>query len=543
MKKYLIAGAALTLLFGISYAAQAQTTEPNFSSSVQVVKGTPNTPPQPDSPGYTIYTHVTNNGGPVTNAIVDVEIKSQSGQKIQQWYFEGQDFAAGETKSNTQYWIPEQPGTYIVAVGVFAEHWSKVYTWNDPAATITSEGEIVQPSDASRCGRPGTNNFNVCYYDNKDFTNFKLNRTDEVINFDWGNGSPHSLVGSDTFSARWAGLFEFEEGDYEFTVTTDDGFRLNVASEVILDKMFDQGPTTYTMVKRMTAGQRGVIAEYYENSGGAVAKVSWKKVTDATPIPPYSPENVRFCGRTGANGFNACYFDNKDFTEFRLLRHDNEINFDWGAGSPDPLINPDSFSAQWDSTIPFENGEYEFTITTDDGMRVSIDSEVVFDKWFDQAATTYTFKKTMTAGEKRLHVRYFETGGEAVAKVSWRKLSDSTTPPPTQGDVTLNSSALGSAHYDSCPLLTAMIQNSSSQSRNVLIDIELRNSNGTLIDQYFVDNYSVPSSQNGSMSSITNQCSRKLPEGTYHYSVGIFNTGWTSLVHWYNNVKTFTVDL
>lgn len=108
--------------------------------------------------------------------------------------------------------------------------------------------------------------------------------------------------------------------------------------------------------------------------------------------------------------------------------------------------------------------------------------------------------------------------------------------------VILSGSALGESHLNNCPPLTALLQNNSSANKNVLVDFELRNSSGALINQFVVDNYSVSPSSNGSVQSLMNQCNVALNNDTYTYSVGIFNPGWNGLVHWYSNVRSFTVS-
>lgn len=161
------------------------------------------------------------------------------------------------------------------------------------AATGTLAGSIATTStgtvgDITICGRPGTENFNVCYYQGQNFETFRVQRNDPRIDFDWGTGSPDPALQSDNFSARWLGLFTFDSGLYEFTVTTDDAVRLNVDNQNIIDQWHDQPATTYTVQKNMTAGQHGVIVNYYENWGQAVIKVSWRKVsgTTGTSTPP-----------------------------------------------------------------------------------------------------------------------------------------------------------------------------------------------------------------------------------------------------------------
>ncbi|MEY3894928.1 MAG: hypothetical protein RLZZ214_447, partial [Verrucomicrobiota bacterium] len=75
------------------------------------------------------------------------------------------------------------------------------------------------------------------YFDNTDFTNPKLTRTDTAVNFDWGIGSPDALVGGDTFSARWSGLLLVPEtGNYRFSTLNSDGVRLYVNGVLVLDQ-------------------------------------------------------------------------------------------------------------------------------------------------------------------------------------------------------------------------------------------------------------------------------------------------------------------
>ena len=111
-----------------------------------------------------------------------------------------------------------------------------------------------------------------------------LTRCEITINNDWGSGSPGLGVNTDSFTARWVGTFDFEASDYEFTVTSDDGIRLWVDGQLLIDQWKDQSPTTYMATKTMTAGAHQVKVEYYENGITAVAKASWAKAA-ATPPP------------------------------------------------------------------------------------------------------------------------------------------------------------------------------------------------------------------------------------------------------------------
>jgi hypothetical protein len=119
------------------------------------------------------------------------------------------------------------------------------------------------------------------YYNNKDLSGSPSMVRDDgagFLDFNWGTGSPGSScgMGADNFSVRWTRTINFDNGNYQFTVTADDGVRLWIDGVLRLDKWFDQGPTTYTVPISLSAGNHTVRMEYYENGGGAVAKLSWQ---------------------------------------------------------------------------------------------------------------------------------------------------------------------------------------------------------------------------------------------------------------------------
>src|SRR5919107_777448 len=115
------------------------------------------------------------------------------------------------------------------------------------------------------------------YFDNINFTGTQVSRTDATINFDWGSGSPHPSIGSDTFSARWTGQIEAPaSGVYTFTTTSDDGVRLFVDGRTVVENWTDHGPTDNSGTMTLEAGRRyDIQLDFYENGGGAVAKLQW----------------------------------------------------------------------------------------------------------------------------------------------------------------------------------------------------------------------------------------------------------------------------
>jgi len=108
---------------------------------------------------------------------------------------------------------------------------------------------------------------------------------DGFLDFDWGSGSPSSQcgVGADHFSVNWKRQVEFTNGTYRFTATSDDGFRLYIDDVLRLESWLDQSPTTYSVDVSLAAGNHTVEMEYYENGGGAMARLFWEEIIEDIP--------------------------------------------------------------------------------------------------------------------------------------------------------------------------------------------------------------------------------------------------------------------
>ena len=117
-----------------------------------------------------------------------------------------------------------------------------------------------------------------------------LTRGDPTVNFTWA-GSPAAGVGADNFSARWTGRVEAPvTGSYRFSTVSDDGIRLWVNGQLVINNWTDHAPTTNTSALiALTAGVRYTITlEFYEKAGGATAKLQWSYSGQTTQVIPQS---------------------------------------------------------------------------------------------------------------------------------------------------------------------------------------------------------------------------------------------------------------
>jgi endonuclease/exonuclease/phosphatase family metal-dependent hydrolase len=126
------------------------------------------------------------------------------------------------------------------------------------------------------------------YFKNMDLTNPAFERVDSTIDFDWGRAAPDSRVGVDNFSVRWTGFVEAKYSQtYTFYIIGDDGIRLYVNDKLVVSDWSNHGPRERSGTIDLKAGQNYPIKlEYYESTGGAVAKLLWSSPSQAKQVIP-----------------------------------------------------------------------------------------------------------------------------------------------------------------------------------------------------------------------------------------------------------------
>jgi hypothetical protein len=137
---------------------------------------------------------------------------------------------------------------------------------------------------------PGTNGLRAEYFSGTSFNTAVLTRLDPTVNFDWGTGRPEEAVPTDSFSARWTGQVQPQFSEtYTFHTISDDGVRLWVNSQLLVDNWTAHTTTTNSGSLTLAAGQfYDLKLEYFESAGGAVAKLEWSSPSQPRQIVPQS---------------------------------------------------------------------------------------------------------------------------------------------------------------------------------------------------------------------------------------------------------------
>lgn len=136
----------------------------------------------------------------------------------------------------------------------------------------------------------GTGLLGSYYNQSRSFAGYpNLVRIDSVINFNWAGGSPFpGIVNTDNFSVRWLGSIEVPVTDtYTFFAVSDDGVRLFINNQTVIDAWIPQPPTEWSGSIYLQSGRTYPLRlEYFEDGGGAVIELYWQSSTLPRQIVP-----------------------------------------------------------------------------------------------------------------------------------------------------------------------------------------------------------------------------------------------------------------
>lgn len=205
----------------------------------------------------------------------------------------------------------------------------------------------------------------------------------------------------------------FDSGTYRFHAVTDDGVRVLVDGQILIDEWRDGTRREVIVDRLISAGSHDIRVDYYESQGGAMINVWWERIQTPGDFPDWKGE----------------YWSNQELRGTpAVIRNDAAVDFSWGSGSPAGGIPSDRFSARWTRQVRFERGLYRFYLRADDGVRLFIDDGNVIDEWHDSRGNdVYTIEKQLD-GQHRLRVEYFENSAAARIEFWWQRLAD---PTPT----------------------------------------------------------------------------------------------------------------
>ena len=284
-------------------------------------------------------------------------------------------------------------------------------------------------------------------------------RQEANINFDWGSGAPGPAgIGVDAFSVRWTGsVIPATSEAYTFYTESDDGARLWVNGTLVIDKWQDQGATEYASPTiNLTAGVPALFRyEYYENSGGASAKLRWSSPTITKAVIPteslgsptgtrsrltVTPANPTFSlGLLPANCFSGALSAAWALDRYDVATVTNGlVNL---ISAVPGTLNLTAYTGQYSAT-----GKLNVTVNAADTNSAPSGAVTNFAKTVsgtDPMSVLYPYDKTVLPIGLTAPVIQWDTGGTAASAVkitlgfpatgtptfTWSQIIAETTPP------------------------------------------------------------------------------------------------------------------
>jgi len=185
----------------------------------------------------------------------------------------GQSSYQNDTYSDGQLFMKSRAGAVLNAGGVSIS----------PGGSPTPPPSCV-PANGNGSGLRGE------YFASKTLTKSALTRVDANVDFSWGNAAPNAALPADRFSVRWTGQVSPRfSGATTFYTVSDDGVRLWLNGQLLIDNWTDHGSTENQASVTLSAGQKyDLKLEYYEATGGAIARLLWSSSCEPKQAVPSS---------------------------------------------------------------------------------------------------------------------------------------------------------------------------------------------------------------------------------------------------------------
>ena len=110
----------------------------------------------------------------------------------------------------------------------------------------------------------------------------------------YSQGSQRASIYTETYAVRYK-MKTTKNGCYLITVWGDDGVRLYLNGQNVLDRWVEQGSTTYSNILVRFDGDDDLIFDYYENGGNNTVGFSMVRLDAANPNSITAPSVVNFC--------------------------------------------------------------------------------------------------------------------------------------------------------------------------------------------------------------------------------------------------------
>ena len=251
------------------------------------------------------------------------------------------------------------------------------------------------------------------YFHNPDLSGLAVERT-EAVDFYWRTGSPAPGVDGNSFSARWIGQVEALYSEtYAFRTVADDGVRLWVDGQLLVDDWTSDGVTTHDGTIALAAGKKyDIRLEYYDDVGSAEVSLQWASNSQSLEAIPAAQLYA------SPSGLSARYLDDQSNSSTQIV---SVVDFNWGPDGPVARSSGDNFQATYTGFLKADYSEqYTFVVDSAGLTRLWIDDELIIDNWTEHAATTDAGTVALESGKwYDVRLEFQDQQGDAEVSLGW----------------------------------------------------------------------------------------------------------------------------
>lgn len=260
------------------------------------------------------------------------------------------------------------------------------------------------------------------------------------------------------FAAHVYGIESRSESKAVATMALD-GAVADLRSEIAASTVL---PPTTTAVTVGSLSVTCVISDY----SGTIANTY--KVDASVTVSGKAYTKSYVIGYDTGHGLTGEFFKSTSgyYDTLIFRRTDSTVNYNWGSGAPNTVVPADNFSVRWTGTItPTVSGSYTFTTTSDDGVRLWVNGQLLITNWTSHSSTNNTSAAVnLTSGQAySIRLDYFEQSGSAVIALQWTPPSSSLQVIPAS---VLTPDPLPLASYSEADLSSAYNQDGYSYTSN-----------------------------------------------------------------------------
>jgi uncharacterized protein (DUF1800 family) len=229
-----------------------------------------------------------------------------------------------------------------------------------PSATPAGTGLLGAYYTNSSATYSSSANFNP--------TNLVMTQVDPVVDFSWGTAI-NPFTNGGYYTVRWTGQVEPEYSEtYFFDANTDDGVRLWVNDQLIIDSWIRRGATDSIGSIPLQAGVKyNIRMEYFNYGGSAVAHLYWYSPSQAKQVIPSArlyPSTDSAAPGVVTSPLTAVGFLGQSFS-YTVTAANSATNYSASGVPPGLSFNSTNGVI---SGIPIVAGDYQVTLTVSNSV-------------------------------------------------------------------------------------------------------------------------------------------------------------------------------